>query len=288
MDTYSSIISTDELGNIIDQPNVLLVDCRFQLADPNAGRFLYQKDHLPGAYFCDLNQDMSAKPTPTSSRHPLPEMKNFQSLLSGWGVTPETQVVVYDSDGGAMAAVRLWWMLKICGHSNVAVLDGGYPKWILEARPVNNQVPPERKRVQNQYKFNPNQYLATTQIEKIYRSPEWLLLDARSQSRFLGLEDTVDPISGHIPNAVNLPFADLLESPGKLIARDRLETILKQAMGKYEPDRIIVYCGSGVTSILLVLAMEYLGMNGARVYPGSWSEWIRDTRHEIAAGNHPS
>ncbi len=138
---YSTFISTDDLSQLLGSQDLLLVDCRFELADPDSGREMYLADHLPGAVYCDLNQQMSSKPTPTTSRHPLPEKRSFQQMLSHWGVTPSLQIVVYDAEGGAMAAVRLWWMLKACGHEAVAVLDGGYPKWLLEDKPTDSAAP---------------------------------------------------------------------------------------------------------------------------------------------------
>lgn len=284
---YTNIITTDELAATLDNKNLLLVDCRFELADPESGEYMYLQDHLPGAYFCDLNKDMATKITPTTGRHPLPNINNFQRLLSNWGVTPDTQIVIYDAEGGAMAAARLWWMLKICGHQAIAILDGGYPKWILEDRPVEKKTPPARKPVQNNYQFNPDLYVSTQEIERIHSDPNWIIIDARSSQRFLGLEDMIDRIAGHIPGAVNLPYAELIEVPGKLLPKEGLSTKLSKVLGKYRPDQAVVYCGSGVTSILLVVALEYVGLPGAKVYPGSWSEWIRETRHQISAGVHP-
>jgi thiosulfate/3-mercaptopyruvate sulfurtransferase len=284
---YTDIISTQELANLLGSPDLLLVDCRFELADPLSGSEMYAEDHLPGAFFCDLNTQMSAKPTPTTSRHPLPRIEDFRRLLTGWGITPQTQVVVYDAEGGAMAAGRLWWMLRICSHNSVAVLDGGYPKWILENRPVDANPPAPRKPVKNAYSFNPELIITYQQIEKVMRDPEWLLLDARGPMRYAGQEEVIDPVGGHIPGAVNLPYATLLETPGKLLPKEALYPKLKAILGGHSPEKTVVYCGSGVTSILLLQAFESVGIQGVRLFAGSWSEWIRLPQHEIAAGIHP-
>lgn len=285
---YTTIITTDELATLMEAKDILLVDCRFELAYPDSGYEMYLADHLPGAVYCDLNQQMSSKPTPTTSRHPLPDLHSFQTLLSDWGVDPSTQVIVYDAEGGAMAACRLWWMLKACGHENAAILDGGYPKWLIENRPTESTLPQPRKRVKNEYVIAPETYLSTIQMERIYRDPSWLMIDARSALRFSGYEDQVDPISGHIPNAINLPYAQLLDGTGKLLPKPVLSEILNTLLSNHNPEKTVVYCGSGVTSILVLVAMEWCGIKGARLYPGSWSEWIRDSKHEIAAGIHPN
>lgn len=284
---YSDMISTQELAKIIDSPDLLLVDCRAVLADPLAGKALYSANHLPGAFFCDLNTQMSSKPTPTTSRHPLPRIDNFRLILTAWGLTPQTQVVVYDAEGGAMAAGRLWWMLKICGHIPVAVLDGGYPKWILEDHPVDSNPPAPRIPVENTYSFYPDLIITYQQIEKIIRDPEWLILDARSPIRYAGMEEIIDPSGGHIPGAINLPYSSLFETPGKILPKEMLLPKLQGILGKHSPEKTVVYCGSGVTSIYLLQAFESVGIQGVRLFPGSWSEWIRLPQHEIAAGIHP-
>ena len=285
--TFTTFISTNELAAIIDKPNVLIVDCRFELADPDSGQEMYLTDHIPGAVYCDLNQQMSSKMTPTSSRHPLPDKSSFQQLLSSWGVQPSVQVVVYDAEGGAMAAGRLWWMLKGCGHNAIAILDGGYPKWLVEDRPTESTLPAPRKTTNNNYEIDPTFSLSSKQVEKIHTDPDWLLIDARNPQRFAGFEEVIDPIAGHIPNAINLPYAQLLDPTLKLLPVNILKEKFNSLFGNRSINQLGIYCGSGVTSILVLAAMEYCGFHGSKLYVGSWSEWIRESKHEIAAGIHP-
>lgn len=281
---FESILSTTELEQISSSPETLIVDCRFSLANTNEGRNLYETGHIPGAVFCDLNQDLSTRITPLSSRHPLPAAEDFQKLLGSWGVTPRTQVVCYDNDSGSMAAGRLWWMLKICGHQAAAVLNGGYPAWMNDGRPVEIVSPKPREAVQNGYVFNPLKYISTIEMEQMHRDRSALVVDARSAVRYAGLEEPLDTTGGHIPGAVNLPYLNLLDDEGKLLPSENLHAILSKLLQSTPPARTGIYCGSGVTSILILLAMESIGLKGARIYPGSWSEWIRDGKHPIAAG----
>jgi thiosulfate/3-mercaptopyruvate sulfurtransferase len=285
---YTDLICTEELARIINDPNLLVVDCRYELAHPEAGYKLYQNGHIPGAFFADLFKDMSSQPSPTTSRHPLPDPEAFNRLLSGWGLTPDIQVVVYDSENGALAAVRLWWLLRAYGHTAVAVLNGGYPKWTLEDRPTETGSPFQRKPSGFRYTYHPELSINADQVEQIRKNPDWLLVDARSSQRYLGLEELIDPVAGHIPGAVNLPHMSLVNSPNGFLSKADLKGIFTKLLGNHAPDHTVVYCGSGVTSIMLILAMETIGLHGVKLYAGSWSEWIRDPAHEIAVGNDPA
>lgn len=280
---YHNIISTSDLASHINDPDWLVIDCRFEFAGVDNGYLMYLDEHIPGAIYANLNLDLASKVTPTSGRHPLPTEENFRYLLSNWGVEPDTQIVCYDSEGGAMAAGRCWWLLQISGHRKAAVLDGGFPAWLLEDRTTQSGMETPRKSTQvPQLKFNSGSYLSTAEVEKIRKDPTWLLLDTRNPARFRGMEELVDTTAGHIPGAIHLPYASVMQTNGKLIPVDEIIKLHQQVAREIPPERTVVYCGSGVTSIELILAFAAAGIHGVKLYPGSWSEWIRDPNHQIA------
>jgi thiosulfate/3-mercaptopyruvate sulfurtransferase len=282
--TYSTFISTAILEGHLDSADWAIVDCRFSLDDAERGRRDYLQSHIPGAVYAHLNEDLSGPIVPgKTGRHPLPEIENFCQTLGRWGIGPGVQVVVYDDSGGAMAA-RLWWMLRWLGHDAVAVLDGGWPRWHREGRPVNvgNESRPERE-------FKPNQrdgmVLDARRVEAILDDPEWLLLDSRSSERYRGENETIDPIAGHIPGAVSAPYADNLDKDEMIQTPEMLRSRFKALLADTPPERAVFYCGSGVSAAQNLLAMDYAGISGSKLYVGSWSEWITDPSRPISMGD---
>ena len=276
---YQTIISTEVAAAHIDDPDWAFIDCRFDLLKPDWGLAEYRSAHIAGAVYADLNQDLSSPVTPQTGRHPLPESTTIVSRFSSWGIKPGTQVVIYDAAGGTFAA-RLWWLLKYYGHTRAAVLDGGLPKWLSENRPLRSggESRPPAHFVGNP---KPEMWVSTADVEALRQDPSFLLIDARAAARFRGEQEFIDPIAGHIPGAVNRFTAANLTKDGIFLPPERLKAEFTHMLGGLSPSNVIAYCGSGVTSCHNLLAMEYAGLLGARLYPGSWSEWIRDPNRPI-------
>jgi thiosulfate/3-mercaptopyruvate sulfurtransferase len=277
---YTTIISTEDLAKHTADPNWAIVDCRFDLAKPDWGFASYQEAHLPGAVYAHLNQDLSGPVTLETGRHPLPQVSMITQRLEGWGIGDQTQVIVYDTNGGAFA-VRLWWQLRFLGHMAVAVLDGGFPKWQREDRPVVFGV---ESRPAAHFTPHPNPSLVASadEVEQIRQDAKYCLVDARAPERFRGEREPIDPIAGHIPGAVNRFHGDNLNQAGTFLPPATLRSQFQELIGSTPPGRVVVYCGSGVTSIHHILAMELAGLPGARLYAGSWSEWIRGGKRPIS------
>ncbi len=221
------LIETQTLEEHLSDPNWVVVDCRFELADPTSGIEQYQEGHIPGAFYADLNLDLASKPTPTSGRHPLPSIERFRKLLQSWGVQPETQVVTYDSEGGAMAAGRLWWLIRACGHTKVSILNGGFPKWLLEDRRLDSDPPKTRKASNIPYSYSPDWILTAEKVDRLRRRPDWLVVDLRAENRFYAMQEMIDNTAGHIPGAINLGYSSILNPDGTYKDPDELKTIYK-------------------------------------------------------------
>lgn len=280
---YTTLISVAALQSSLSASNLVLVDCRFSLADTEAGRKAYQEGHIPGAWYAHLDEQLSGVVVKgQTGRHPLPDVEGLQRLFSKWGIDAHTQVVVYDDLSGAMAS-RLWWLLRWMGHEMVAVLDGGWPKWVAEGGAVSVELPVSSPAV-FQPRIDPERWVQAAFVEKIRHQPEYVLVDSRAPERYRGEVEPIDPVAGHIPGAINLPHFSNIGSDGcfldKAVLRQKLEAILDQ----HTPEHTIFYCGSGVTAAHNVLAMEYAGFPGSKIYAGSWSEWITDTAHPVEKG----
>lgn len=279
---HTTLISTDTLSAHLADLHWAVVDCRFDLAAPEWGAAAYRQAHIPGAVYAHLDRDLSGPITPTTGRHPLPASATFQARLSGWGIGKHTQVVVYDTEAGAYAA-RLWWLLRYYGHFAVAVLDGGFPKWQREGRPTRAGV---EMRPPSHFVGRPNDgmYVGAEEVDRLRLDPRHRLIDARSAVRFRGEQEPIDPVAGHIPGAVNRFHGENLRPDGTFLPKEQLKAEFERLLAGAPPERAVVYCGSGVTSCHHLLAMEHAGLSGARLYVGSWSEWIRDERRPRAAG----
>ncbi|AWH17090.1 sulfurtransferase [Stenotrophomonas sp. ZAC14D2_NAIMI4_7] len=262
---------------------VRVVDARASLADPQAGAGQYAAGHIPGAVYADLNHDLSNLARTGHGRHPLPDSDAFAATLGRWGITPETQVVVYDGSDGSMAAARLWWLLRLIGHTRVAVLDGGMAAWLAAGQPVVTGRSEVAAQPPYPGRFDSTQVASADEIAtRLKHAPGWLV-DARAGERFRGEVEPLDPVAGHVPGAVNRPFA-LNVADGRLRDAQELRAELQSVIGSQDPQRVVLMCGSGVTACHLLLAMESAGLSGARIYADSWSGWVSDSSRPVATG----
>ena len=276
----TTLISAADLAQSLAADWVVL-DCRHDLADPQAGRAAYDSGHLPGARFASLDHDLADHARGPGGafrgRHPLPDADAFIETLRGWGVSDGSQVLAYDAQGGMFAA-RLWWMLRWVGHEAVAVLDGGLPAWTALGLPLSTDTP-SRPRGNLQRRAS---LVRTVGADDILARQGLTVLDARAPDRFRGENETLDPVGGHIPGAVNRFFKDNLQADGRF----KPAAQLRQELGALvaSPASAVMQCGSGVTACHNLLALEVAGMPGAALYPGSWSEWCADPARPVATG----
>lgn len=273
------IIAVSELVPLLDRGDVVVLDCRFSLADCGAGRRVYEAGHIPGARHLDLERDMARQPAPSEGRHPLPKPEHFVAALERLGVQHDTRVVAYDDAGGAFAA-RAWWMLGWISHPDVRVLDGGLGAWreaghALEAGAAN--VPAVRY---GPWRLEPHRHVETQAVAERDAACD-VLLDARAPARYRGEHEPIDPVAGHVPGATNLPFERCLDGRGRFRSSAELRALFDETLGGR---RAIAMCGSGVTACHLLLAMARAGLPRGRLYAGSWSEWIRDPERPVARG----
>jgi thiosulfate/3-mercaptopyruvate sulfurtransferase len=277
---YRTLIDCHTLALHIHDPQWVVLDCRFALSDPDVGRRAYEAGHIDRARYAHLNDDLSSPVTPHSGRHPLPDPHRLAAKLGAWGIDNSKQVIAYDDSFGAMAA-RLWWLLRWLGHDSVALLDGGLPRWMREGRPVVKDIP-----VVTPATFTPqvrdNLWVDANTVAKAVKQDDWLVMDARAEERFNGEVEMLDPVAGHIPGAINLPFEDNLHVSGRFSSAQELRELYEGLMENVRPEHVIQMCGSGVTACHNILAMEHAGLTGARLYAGSWSEWIRDPSRPMA------
>ncbi|MDB6085657.1 MAG: rhodanese-like domain protein [Gammaproteobacteria bacterium] len=267
----------------------VLLDCRFDLGAPDAGRQAYWAAHIPGAHYADLNRDLAGPVTADSGRHPLPSPTALLSFFASLGIGRDTQVVAYDDANGAMAA-RAWWLLRWLGHDRVAVLDGGFNAWLasgghVEAGAAQTGIAGEAARLAAEPRLGA--VMDTTGVLHTMEDPARLLVDARAPERFAGTVEPIDPIAGHVPGAVNHPFTSNLGPEGRFLAAEELRRRWLHRLGATDPANVILMCGSGVTACHNLLAMEVAGLPGALLYAGSWSEWIRDPKRPVARGIEP-
>ncbi len=273
--TFRTLISTDELTAILGTARLVVVDCRFSQADKAGGRTAHAESHIPGAVYAHLDEDLAAPMTADRSggRHPLPTPEVFAATLSAWGIDNQTQVVAYDDGPGAMAA-RFWWMVRWLGHEAVAVLDGGWAAWQRENRPAESSTPAPSPA---QFTPHPRPELVVNADSALQYTASGgaLLIDARAADRFRGENETLDPVGGHIPGATNYFYGQNL-ADGRFRSREELAQRFHALLGQRPTAEVIHYCGSGVTACHNLLAMEHAGLGLARLYPGSWSDWISD------------
>jgi thiosulfate/3-mercaptopyruvate sulfurtransferase len=279
-----TLVSAQQLHEC-DPREVLIVDCRFELSDVERGARDYANAHVPGAVYAHLNRDLSDLSKTGVGRHPLPDADQFAKVLGAWNWHPDTFVVAYDDAGGALAAARLWWMLRLAGSRRVAVLDGGISAWRKAGFALDANVP-SRGRSPTDVAFDESQIVMTDELQRLSASPQTLLLDARGAPRYRGDVEPIDRVAGHVPGARNRPFSDNLDANGQFKQKAQLRSEFDAILGPHAPRDVIHMCGSGVTACHNLLAMERAGLHGSRVYAPSWSGWIADSNRAIAVGEN--
>lgn len=280
---FVTVVSAQQAASHLSDPQWVFVDCRFVLAQPSEGYQSYLANHISGAVYADLERDLSGPVTPgTSGRHPLPDEASLVSSMSRLGIDASIQVVAYDESSGAMAAARLWWLLKWAGHDSVAVLDGGLAAWHRAGFPTTDgsEVIGSRNFVPH---FKP-ELVASAADVRAKMNGDGVIVDSRTADRYRGENETIDPVAGHIPGAQSLPYTENLNPDGSFRSRDELASRFAEAAQAGLASDVVFYCGSGVTAAHNTLAFTYAYSEIPRLYPGSWSEWINDPSNPIATG----
>ncbi len=278
----AQLISPTPLADRLQDPQLLVLDCRFALEDPAYGQRSYAAAHIPGARFADLEKDLSGPVVPgKTGRHPLPEPEQLLARLQAWGLDDDSQVVLYDDGPGAFAA-RAWWLLAWLGkRDGLYLLDGGLAAWREAGLPLDTTVPAPRRGTFNG-QADAALVVDAPQLEERLASPELTLLDARALPRYRGEVEPIDPVAGHIPGALCAPFGDNLDANGRFLSPAQLHARFAGLLGERPPQAAVAYCGSGVTACHNLFALSLAGYPLIALYPGSWSEWITDPRRPIA------
>jgi thiosulfate/3-mercaptopyruvate sulfurtransferase len=284
--TIRTLVSANELAAMQARGDVLVVDCRQDLADASKGGRDYLDAHVPGAVHADLARDLSDLSKKGVGRHPLPGDAQFSDILSRWGWQPGLDVVAYDDASGALAAARLWWLLRLAGHERVAVLDGGLAAWrtagfALEAGDV------ARAQTVVNVTLDRDQAVWFDEVERSCGDGSTLVLDARAAARYRGEVEPIDAVAGHVPGALNRPYSDNLDATGRFKSVAELRREFEHLLGARDARAVAHSCGSGVTACLNLLAMEHAGLHGSRVFAPSWSGWICDPSRPVATGENP-
>ncbi|MDQ9168938.1 sulfurtransferase [Oxalobacteraceae bacterium R-40] len=281
---YTTLISCADLAQHLSDPDWIILDCRHDLANPDAGQAAFAAGHIPQAQFVHLDRDLSDKSRGPNSefrgRHPLPARESFIEKLRDWGISQGSQVIAYDAQGGMFAA-RLWWMLRWVGHEAVAVLDGGLPAWIAQGGATSTGL---QRKPRGNIALLPslaNTASASDILAGLLHASR-TIVDARAPDRFRGENETLDPVGGHIPGAKNRFFKDNLLPDGHFKPAEQLKAEFSALIKT--PQASVMQCGSGVTACHNLLAMEIAGLSGAALYPGSWSEWCADPSRPVATG----
>ncbi|HYL70996.1 MAG TPA: sulfurtransferase [Candidatus Dormibacteraeota bacterium] len=287
----TTLIAPAELAAHLTDPDWVILDCRFELARPAWGEQAFAQGHIPQAQYVDLDRDLTGTHGPRLGRHPLPDPAALAATLGRLGIDARVQVVAYDQ-GRAAYAARLWWLLRWLGHRAVAVLDGGLPAWEAEGLPLA-RAPGARAPRQFQRAAAAAAAVHSTTVAQALAAGELargelLLVDARSAERFAGQNETLDAVAGHIPGARNAPFTANHDPQGRFLPAAELRRRWQELLGARPPGTLVAMCGSGVTACDNLLALEIAGLAGARLYAGSWSEWITDPARPVARGATPS
>ncbi len=288
MQQRQPLISPEQLQNLFhDAVPVVLLDTRFNLANPEAGEQDYLLGHIPGAHYVHLDRDLCGTKTGRNGRHPLPHLDTWQATLTRWGITPQSTVVVYDAQGGMFAA-RAWWMLRQAGVVASSVLDGGLPAWLSVGGALDLEIPVQSHPI-SPWPDSPSQWHGIVTVHTLEANPSGhFLLDARSPERYQGQVEPIDASAGHIPGARNRFFQLNLTPTNRFKAKEALRAEFELLIGQTPPREVIHQCGSGVTACHNLLAMEMAGLSGSHLYPGSWSEWCSDPRRPMEGISHPA
>jgi len=283
---HTTLISATDLKARARHLHLVIVDCRHDLADPQAGRRAYDAGHLPQAHFAPLDDLLSGPKHDAAGRfhgrHPLPDRQQFVEAMRALGISNDTQVVAYDAHGGMFAA-RLWWLLRWIGHSDVAVLDGGVAGWQAIGESLSTDAPPAIQHGNIQDLTSLVGTVDALALVDNIRAQTLQVVDARAPDRFRGENETLDAVGGHIPGAKNRFFKDNLQADGSFKGPQQLREEWLAVIG--DPQAAVMQCGSGVTACHNLLALEVAGLAGARLYPGSWSEWSSDPKRPVATGD---
>lgn len=277
----STLIDAVALNERIRAGHLLVVDCRFDLADPARGARDHAQGHIPGAVYANLDTDLSDLSKSNLGRHPLPDASAFSKTLSRWGWNATLPVVAYDAANGALAAARLWWMLRLVGQDDVSVLDGGIAAWTRAGFKLDAHAP-NASAGNVDVAFDGEKIVYTDQLRELQKNPQTMLLDARATPRYRGEVEPIDRVAGHVPGARNRPFSENLAADGRFKSVDNLRAEFDALLQTHAPSDVVHMCGSGVTACHNLLAMEYAGLSGSRVYAPSWSGWISDPTHAVA------
>lgn len=278
----AQLISPEHLSKRLQQPNLRILDCRFALDDPEYGQSSYAEAHIPGARYADLERDLSGEVVPgVTGRHPLPRPQDLLEKLRKRGLNNDSDIVLYDDGPGAFAA-RAWWLLAWLGkRDGVYLLDGGFKAWREAGLPLDMSAPPD---IAGSFSGHPDNCLImeATQLSSRLETPDLTLIDARALPRFLGEVEPIDPVAGHIPGASCAPFTENLDATGRFLQPNELHSRFDQLLAGRAPETLVAYCGSGVTACHNLFALCLAGYPLAKLYPGSWSEWITDSQRPVA------
>lgn len=277
------LIDTATLALHLNDPEWVVFDCRHDLMDHQRGAKIYAEGHLPGAFFVPVETALAGAKTGTNGRHPLPKPEDFAEFLNQHGVTAKTQIVAYDDVGGQYAS-RLWWLARWIGLARVAVLDGGLAKWLAEGRPMTKEAPAARARGSVVARAGAMPVRTVAEVAGDVAAGHGRVIDARAAERYRGEVEPIDRVAGHIPSARNRFFklnlnADLTMRPAAELRKD-----FGALLAGWKPEEVVHQCGSGVTACVNLFAMEYAGLGGSKLYPGSWSEWSADSTRPVAKG----
>ena len=281
MTEWTTLVSAEQLHAALERDDVVVLDARVQLSDRAAGEAAFRAGHIPGARHADLDRDLTDHSKAHAGRHPWPDAASVTQALQRWGISPGHQVIVYDAGDGALAAARAWFLLKALGHRKVAVLDGGWAQWTAMGLPVDTAMP-ALERSNYAAGFEASRLLDAEQVQA-HLASGGTLVDARAAERFRGEVEPLDRVAGHVPGAINRPYAQNLRD-GQFKPADELASEFKALLGDTPANEVVVMCGSGVTACHHLLAMEHAGLPGARLFTGSWSGWIDDPARPVATG----
>jgi thiosulfate/3-mercaptopyruvate sulfurtransferase len=286
MKSYQTLVNCTTLNKHLFDPAWIVIDCRFYLNEENAGYHEYLQSHIVGAKYANLNTDLSSKVVPgKTGRHPLPQPNEIALKFNNWGIDEHSQVVAYDHQNGAIAA-RLWWLLQWLGHTKAAVLNGGFQTWLDLGLPVNNLIPKISKS-RFEIRLQPGMIADRVEVSQISTDRSSILVDSRDPDRYSGENEHIDPVSGHIPGAINIPYKLNITPSGHWKKPEDLKERFQAIKPDEKSTSPVFYCGSGVTACQNILAYQRAGLGQAKLYPGSWSDWILDNRNPVSKGKGP-
>jgi len=273
--SYTTLINVNELAAQINNPNWVVIDCRFSLADTAQGETHFANSRIPGAQYAHLDKHLSSpiiadNSSNNTGRHPLPDKAVLSEQFRQWGINTDTQIIAYDDKPGAIAS-RLWWLSRWLGHENIAVLNGGWAHWKAQGQEIETSVNHASKPIGD---FQEHSALMSVVEKSDVLNPSYCLLDARETARYNGEHEPIDPVAGHIPGALNAPFLQNITKDGLFQSKEALRECFAPAIAAAGSKQLVHYCGSGVTAAHNILAMTHAGLEPGAMYAGSFSEWV--------------